>query len=76
MTDFFLSPWDEGLMAETICGYCPALVSILMYLGGSVFDSPEIAALLKNLQLQEIPQPLVSSICVEFHTRSGLGDFC
>ena len=58
----FLSLWHEYLMAETIRGYRPALASMFKYSGCSVFDSPEIAALLTNftlerpLQSQEIRQ--------------------
>ncbi len=54
--------WDEGLAAETIHGYCPALDSVFKYLDCSVFVGSEIAALLKNFALEmpmhsrEIPQ--------------------
>ena len=47
-------------MAVTICSYHLALASIFKYSGCYVFDSPEIAAILKNfalerpLRLQEI----------------------
>ena len=57
-------------MAEMTNGYRLVLASIFKYLDCSIFDSPKIAALLKNfalewpLQLQEVPQwslPLVLS---------------
>ena len=49
-------------MAETIHGYRPALASVFKYSHCSLFDGPEITALLKNFALerpmwsQEIPQ--------------------
>ena len=76
ITDFFLSLWDEGLMAETICGYCPALASVFMQSDCSVFDGLEIAALLKKFAIerpmrsQKIPQwslPLVLSFLEGAH---------
>ena len=68
VTDFSLSLWHEGLRAEALCGCRPALASIFKYSDCSVFDGPEVAALLNNFALerpmrsQEIPQwslPLV-----------------
>ena len=52
VTNSFLSPWGESLTAETIRGYCPALASICKYSDCSVFNGPEIAALLKTLAVE------------------------
>ncbi len=62
VTDFFLSLHDEVVIAETILGYHPARDPVFRYSDCSMFDSPEIAALLKNFTLeqplwfQEVPQ--------------------
>ena len=50
--DFLLSFWDEGLMAERICGYHSALASVFQYSKCSVFDGPKTAPLLKNFTLE------------------------
>ncbi len=43
---------DDGLLADTFWGYCPALASIFMYSDCSGHDDPKIAALLRNFALE------------------------